>query len=231
MLVLAIDTSTKVGSVALFDEKKGLLAEVLINVKTNHSDTIMNAIDYIMKISEISVDNLDRIAVTMGPGSFTGIRIGIAIAKAMVFGKKIDIVAVNTLDLLAHEISEDTFIMPLIDAKKGRAYYSLYKKEAKLIRTEDYKDGEIKEFLEKYKDKEIVFTGDGAYNYREQLEEIMGKKAKFIPRSRSCPRAGVLSEIASQLEPVNDVLLEPYYHSKTQAEREKEEKLGKTTNK
>ncbi len=230
MLVLAIDTSTKVGSVALFDEKKGLLGEILINVKTNHSDTIMNAIDYLMTVSGVSVDELGRIAVTLGPGSFTGIRIGIAIAKAMVFGKKIEIVAMNTLDLLAHEISEKTFVMPLIDAKKGRAYYSFYKNEETLSKLESYKDGEIKEFLEEYKDKEIVFTGDGAHNYKELIEEIMGLNAKFIPRSRICPRAGILAEKALSLSPVNDILLEPYYHSKTQAEREKEAKLEKTTN-
>lgn len=229
MLVLAIDTSTKVGSVALFDENKGLLGEILINVKTNHSDTIMNAIDYLMTVSGVSVDELGRIAVTLGPGSFTGIRIGIAIAKAMVFGKKIEIVAMNTLDLLAHEISEKSFIMPLIDAKKGRAYYSFYNNEDTLSKLESYKDGEIKEFLEEYKDKEIVFTGDGAYNYRELIEEIMGSNAKFIPRSRNCPRAGILAEKAINLSPVNDILLEPYYHSKTQAEREKEAKLEKTT--
>lgn len=229
MLVLAIDTSTKVGSVALFDKNKGLLGEILINVKTNHSDTIMNAIDYLFNVSGLSVNDLDRIAVTVGPGSFTGIRIGIAIAKAMVFGKKIDIVSMNTLDLLANEISENTYIMPLIDAKKGRAYYSFYQNESLLSKLESYKDGEIKEFLEKYKDKKIVFTGDGAYNYRELIEEIMGENAKFTPRSRTCPKAGVLAEKALELSPVNDILLEPYYHSKTQAEREKEAKSEKTT--
>ena len=62
MLVLAIDTSTKVGSVALFDEKKGLLGEILINVKTNHSDTIMNAIDYLMTVSGVSVDEPGRVS-------------------------------------------------------------------------------------------------------------------------------------------------------------------------
>ena len=138
----------KCGSVALFDEKKGLLAELLVNVKTNHSDTIMNAIDYIMNLSDVTVDDLDRVAVTLGPGSFTGIRIGIAIAKALVFGKNIEIVAMNTLDLLASEVSEKTYIMPLIDAKKGRAYYSFYEKNEGIMRISEYKDGELKEFLQ-----------------------------------------------------------------------------------
>jgi len=222
MLVLAIDTSTKVGSVALFDEKKGLLAELLVNVKTNHSDTIMNAIDYIMNLSDVEVDELDRVAVTLGPGSFTGIRIGIAIAKALVFGKKIEIVAMNTLDLLASEISEKTYIMPLIDAKKERAYYSFYEKNEGIDRLIQYKDGELKEFLEEYKDKKIVFTGDGSHNYKNLIVDIMGDNASFLNRSRIVPRAAILAEEGMKLEPVNDVILEPYYHSKTQAEREKE---------
>lgn len=224
MLVLGIDTSTKVGSVALFDEKKGLLAELVINVKTNHSDTIMNAIDYIMNMTGTKVEEINRIAVTLGPGSFTGIRIGIAIAKAMVFGKSTDIVAINTLDLLAAEISQDGLIMPLIDAKKGRAYYSIFENNKGMKRVLEYKDGEIEDFLQGYKNSNIIFTGDGSFNYKELISEIMGENAKFINRSRTYPKASILAERAILLEPVNDILLEPYYHSKTQAEREKEAK-------
>lgn len=227
MLVLAIDTSTKVGSVALFHKEKGLLAEVIINVKTNHSDTIMNAIDYIMNLCEVEVDELEKVAVTLGPGSFTGIRIGIAVAKALVYGKNIKIVALNTLDLMAKEISEKTYIMPLIDARKGRVYYSLYENFEKFEKVEEYKDGELKEILELYKNKDIVFTGDGAYNYKNIILEIMGSKAKFVNRARSFPRAGILAEEAEHLEELNHILLEPYYHSKTQAEREKENKKNK----
>ena len=61
MLILGIDTSTKVGSVALFDDKKGVLAEVIINTKSNHSDTIMNAIDYILNLADCSVDDFDKV--------------------------------------------------------------------------------------------------------------------------------------------------------------------------
>lgn len=226
MLVLGIDTSTKVGSVALFDEKKGLLAELIINVKTNHSDTIMNAIDYIMNMANVKVEEIDRIAVTLGPGSFTGIRIGIAIAKAMVFGKNTDIVAINTLDLLAAEISQEGLIMPLIDAKKGRAYYSLFENNKGIKRLIEYKDGEIEEFLQEYKNKNIVFTGDASFNYKDLIGEIMGENAKFISRSRTYPKASILAEMGIFMEPTNDILLEPYYHSKTQAEREKEARIN-----
>lgn len=231
MLVLGIDTSTKVGSVALFDSKKGVLAEVTINIKANHSDTIMNAIDYIFQLTELEVDDLDKIAVTLGPGSFTGIRIGIAIGKALLFNKNIEIVAMNTLDLLAHELSVEGKIMPLIDARKERAYYSFYEnKKGELTRVDEYKDGEIGEFLQKYKEEKITFTGDGSYIYMDLIKEIMGDNAKFINRARTFPRAGILAEKGMGLEAVNAILLEPYYHSKTQAEREKETRENKGVN-
>ncbi len=146
MLILGIDTSTKVGSVALFDDKKGVLAEVIINTKSNHSDTIMNAIDYILNLADCSVDDLDKVAVTVGPGSFTGIRIGIAIAKALVFKKDIKMTAMNTLDLLAYETAYKGKILSLIDARKERAYYALYENREKIS---EYSDGELREFLEK----------------------------------------------------------------------------------
>ena len=145
MLILGIDTSTKVGSVALFDDKKGVLAEVIINTKSNHSATIMNAIDYILNLADCSVDDLDKVAVTVGPGSFTGIRIGIAIAKALVFKKDIKMTAMNTLDLLAYETAYKGKILSLIDARKERAYYALYENMEKIS---EYSDGELREFLE-----------------------------------------------------------------------------------
>lgn len=219
MLILGIDTSTKVGSVALFDDKKGVLAEVIINTKSNHSDTIMSAIDYILNLADCSVDDLDKIAVTVGPGSFTGIRIGIAIAKALVFKKDIKMTAMNTLDLLAHETSYKGKILSIIDARKERVYYALYENMEKIS---EYSDGELREVLEKYKEDEILFTGDASYIYKEIIEEVMGNKAKFINKARVFPRAGILAERAMSLEEVNSVILEPYYHSKTQAEREKE---------
>lgn len=221
MLILGIDTSTKVGSVALFDDKKGLIAEMIINTKSNHSDTIMNAIDYIMNLAECDVNDLNKIAVTLGPGSFTGIRIGIAIAKALVFKKNIEITAMNTLDLLAYETVHNGKVLSLIDARKERVYYAFYEKFQKVG---EYSDGEIREILEKFKEEEILFTGDASYVYKEIIEEIMGDKAKFINKARICPRAGILAEKSMELQGVNAVLLEPYYHSKTQAEREKEAK-------
>lgn len=225
MLVLAIDTSTKAGSVALFDDKKGLLGEIIINIDRNHSDTMMKAIDYLFDISKKKIDDLSKIAVTEGPGSFTGIRVGMGIVKGLVFGKNIEVVSMNTLDLLAEEVIFEGEVVPLIDARKGRVYYSIYEKNAsKTKRILNYMDGELEKILETLKNRKICFTGDASYIYKNEIINIMGENAIFLPESRILPRASILAEKALNLEKVNPIILEPYYHSKTQAEREKENK-------
>ena len=225
MLVLAIDTSTKAGSVALFDDKKGLLGEIIINIDRNHSDTMMKAIDYLFEISKKKIDDLSKIAVTEGPGSFTGIRVGMGIVKGLVFGKNIEVVSMNTLDLLAEEVIFEGEVVPLIDARKGRVYYSIYEKNtSKTKRISNYMDGELEKILETLKNRKICFTGDASYIYKNEIINIMGENAIFLPESRILPRASILAEKALNLEKVNPIILEPYYHSKTQAEREKENK-------
>ncbi len=226
MLVLAIDTSTNAGSVALFDDKKGLVGEEFLNVKRNHSDTIMKAIDNLLVNSNTDIEKVEKVGVAIGPGSFTGIRVGVSIAKGFVFGKKKDIVGYNTLDLIANNVTyTDKYIMPLIDARKGRAYFSLYKYEkGNVVRVEGYQDGTIEEFLVEYKEKEIIFVGDGSQNYKELIKEVMGEKAYIVSDVQAYPKASVLAQLTAELEKDNEFALEPYYHSKTQAEREKEER-------
>lgn len=225
MLVLAIDTSTKAGSVALFDDKKGLLGEIIINIDRNHSDTMMKAIDYLFEISKKKIDDLSKIAVTEGPGSFTGIRVGMGIVKGLVFGKNIEVVSMNTLDLLVEELIFEGEVVPLLDARKGRVYYSIYEKNSNgAKRISNYMDGELEKILETLKNRKICFTGDASYIYKNEIINIMGENAIFIPESRILPKASILAEKALNLEKVNPIILEPYYHSKTQAEREKENK-------
>ncbi len=222
MLVLAIDTSTNAGSVALYSTQKGLVAEEFLNVKRNHSDTIMKAIDNLLTNSNTDIEEVGKIGVAIGPGSFTGVRVGVSIAKGFVFGKEKDIVGYNTLDLIANNVTyTDKYIMPLIDARKGRAYFSLYKYEnGNVVRVEDYQDGTIEEFLVDYKEKEIIFVGDGSQNYKETIVDIMGEKAHVVSNVQAYPKASILAQLVLELKGDNEFTLEPYYHSKTQAERE-----------
>ena len=226
MLVLAIDTATKIGSVALYDDKTGVIGEINLYVKVNHSNVIMDAVDSLFKLSGLTIKDVDRIAVTIGPGSFTGIRIGTAIAKGLAYSLKKPIVGVNELDVLAHmgENRED-IIVPLIDARKERVYFSKYRYiDNILLREEEYKDGELRDVLEELKGKKVTFIGDGAIVNEKLINEILEKDYTIFSKANSIPRAGVAAQISLHLPEDNLYTLEPLYVNKSQAEREKEER-------
>lgn len=226
MLVLAIDTATKIGSVALYDDKTGVIGEINLYVKVNHSNVIMDAVDSLFKLSGLTIKDVDRIAVTIGPGSFTGIRIGTAIAKGLAYSLKKPIVGVNELDVLAHmgENRED-IIVPLIDARKERVYFSKYRYiDNILLREEEYKDGELREILDDLKGKKVTFIGDGAIVNEKLINEILEKDYTIFSKANSIPRAGVAAQISLHLPEDNLYTLEPLYVNKSQAEREKKER-------
>ena len=226
MLVLAIDTATKIGSVALYDDKIGVIGEINLYVKVNHSNVIMDAVDSLFKLSGLNIKDVDRIAVTIGPGSFTGIRIGTAIAKGLAYSLKKPIVGVNELDVLAHmgENRED-IIVPLIDARKERVYFSKYRYvDSILLREEEYKDGDLRDVLEELKGKKVTFIGDGAIVNEKLINEILEKDYNIYSKANSIPRAGVAAQISLHLPEDNLYTLEPLYVNKSQAEREKEER-------
>lgn len=226
MLVLAIDIATKIGSVALYDDKTGVIGEINLYVKVNHSNVIMDAVDSLFKLSGLTIKDVDRIAVTIGPGSFTGIRIGTAIAKGLAYSLKKPIVGVNELDVLAHmgENRED-IIVPLIDARKERVYFSKYRYiDNILLREEEYKDGELREILDDLKGKKVTFIGDGAIVNEKLINEILEKDYTIFSKANSIPRAGVAAQISLHLPEDNLYTLEPLYVNKSQAEREKEER-------
>ena len=164
MLVLAIDTATKMGSVALYDSKIGVIGELNLYVKVNHSAVIMEMIDNLFKMTKLSIKDVDRVAVTVGPGSFTGIRIGVAVAKGLCFGSNRSIVGINELDLVAQEAEAgEGVIVPLLDARKERVYYSIYEKKEGIKRVSEYKDGEIRDLLESFQDKKVTFLWRWSY--------------------------------------------------------------------
>lgn len=229
MLILAIDTATKIGSVALYEDKTGIIGEINLYVKVNHSNVIMKAVDSLFDLSGYTIKDVDKIAVTTGPGSFTGIRIGVAIAKGLAYSLKKPIIGINELDVLAETGEErEGLIVPLIDARKERVYYSQYKYEnRKLVRKEEYKDGELRDILEKLKGEKVVFIGDGAIVNQELIKEIMGEDNIVFSKVNSIPRAAMAAQMALHHEEDNIYTLEPFYLNKSQAEREKEEREKK----
>ncbi|WP_336011308.1 tRNA (adenosine(37)-N6)-threonylcarbamoyltransferase complex dimerization subunit type 1 TsaB [Fusobacterium polymorphum] len=212
MLILGIDTSTKICTCSIFDSENGIIAETSLSVKKNHSNIVMPIIDNLFKISDLTINDIDKIAVAIGPGSFTGVRIALGIAKGLAMALNKPLIAVNELDILeAIASGNENEIIPLIDARKERVYYKYQN-----TYIDDYLINLISSFD---KNKKYVFVGDGATNYENILKDNLGDNAIILPMYNAFPRASVLCELALNKEEANIYTLEPEYISKSRAEK------------
>ncbi|WP_335978264.1 tRNA (adenosine(37)-N6)-threonylcarbamoyltransferase complex dimerization subunit type 1 TsaB [Fusobacterium polymorphum] len=212
MLILGIDTSTKICTCSIFDSENGVIAETSLSVKKNHSNIVMPIIDNLFKISDLNINDIDKIAVAIGPGSFTGVRIALGIAKGLAMALNKPLIAVNELDILeAIANGNENEIIPLIDARKERVYYKYQNKYV-----DDYLINLISNFD---KNKKYVFVGDGAINYTNILKDNLGDNAVILPMYNSFPRASILCELALNKEEANIYTLEPEYISKSRVEK------------
>ncbi|WP_338976398.1 tRNA (adenosine(37)-N6)-threonylcarbamoyltransferase complex dimerization subunit type 1 TsaB [Fusobacterium nucleatum] len=212
MLILGIDTSTKICTCSIFDSENGVIAETSLSVKKNHSNIVMPIIDNLFKISDLTINDIDKIAVAIGPGSFTGVRIALGIAKGLAMALNKPLIAINELDILeAIASGNENEIIPLIDARKERVYYKYQNKYV-----DDYLINLISNFD---KNKKYIFVGDGATNYKNILKDNLGENAVILPMYNSFPRASILCELALNKEETNIYTLEPEYISKSRAEK------------
>ena len=212
MLILGIDTSTKICTCSIFDSENGVIAETSLSVKKNHSNIVMPIIDNLFKISDLTINDIDKIAVAIGPGSFTGVRIALGIAKGLAMALNKPLIAVNELDILeAIASGNENEIIPLIDARKERVYYKYQNKYV-----DDYLINLISNFD---KNKKYIFVGDGATNYKNILKDNLGENAIILPMYNAFPRASILCELALNKEETNIYTLEPEYISKSRAEK------------
>ena len=212
MLILGIDTSTKICTCSIFDSENGVIAETSLSVKKNHSNIVMPIIDNLFKVSDLTINDIDKIAVAIGPGSFTGVRIALGIAKGLAMALNKLLIAVNELDILeAIASGNENEIIPLIDARKERVYYKYQN-----TYIDDYLINLISNFD---KNKKYIFVGDGAINYKNILKDNLGENATILPMYNSFPRASILCELALNKEEANIYTLEPEYISKSRAEK------------
>ena len=212
MLILGIDTSTKICTCSIFDSENGVIAETSLSVKKNHSNIVMPIIDNLFKISDLTINDIDKIAVAIGPGSFTGVRIALGIAKGLAMALNKPLIAINELDILeAIASGNENEIIPLIDARKERVYYKYQN-----TYVDDYLINLILNFD---KNKKYIFVGDGATNYENILKDNLGENAIVLSMYNAFPRASILCELALNKEEANIYTLEPEYISKSRAEK------------
>lgn len=227
--ILFMDTSDHVCSVALaYDDT---MIEKSVGNKLNHSKTLMPLIEEVFENVKFSVKDLDYIFATVGPGSFTGIRIGVATAKGLSHFHNIPLVKVNTLtNICAYKNEENSIIVPLIDARRNTFYAQFYESDYKNAITEIMHLDilEIIEMLKMY-NKKVYLVGD---NLLELLKDIeLNDNFTIIDIKDDIKRASKMSDISDFiLENKDNIVdyktLEPFYLKKSQAEREYDEKQG-----
>ncbi|MBA7654948.1 tRNA threonylcarbamoyladenosine biosynthesis protein TsaB [subsurface metagenome] len=198
MRILGIETSTMTGSVALMDEER-LIAEYTLNLRETHTSRLMPAIDRILKDASLTLKDLDGIAVSLGPGSFTGLRIGIATAKGLAQGLNIPIVGIPTLDGLAFNLFHcKDLICPILDARKGEVYCALYRNRKRLTKHMACEPDELLKKIAlrvKGQGSRAIFLGDGIEVYGDLIKKKLGKKAVFAPKARRLPSASSIAEL------------------------------------
>ena len=226
MKILAIDTSGSVSSVAIVTEKF-TLSEFAINNKKSHSQTLMPMVEMALKYSSTELKEIDYIACSSGPGSFTGIRIGVSTAKALAHGLSKRIVPVPTLDVLAYNVFDGTkLIVPIIDARRSQVYSAFYRWEgSKLKRYSEYKNDYIDIILKQAKeiDSSAIFVGDGIFSFESQ---ILQNGFQIVPSNMNLQRAASVGANSFNFieKSVGYDEFIPFYLRETEAEREYERK-------
>ena len=224
MKILAIETSSKVCAVALFEDNK-LIKEKIIEDENTHSVKLMPLIDELLKETNIDLNNIDLFSCDKGPGSFTGIRIGIATIKAFIDVTNKNSIGITSLEALTYNVEEDGIICSMIDAKNENVYYGFFKKEYnKVEKLDELKFGNIndvfKEIIDNY-DK-IIFIGNASKEYKNIIEENLKQKAIFIEdieKNKLNARNIALAAFNNRKEAGDTNLLLPVYLRKSNAER------------
>lgn len=228
MKILGIDTSSDVASVALAEDNK-LIAEYTLNFKKTHSERLMPMIETMLMSCGHKIEDVDAFAVAVGPGSFTGLRIGIATAKGLAHACNKPVVPVGTLEALAYNLPHcEHLIVPIMDARRDQVYTATYIWDEDGFREiEEPRAVSIEECVEDCGNfVDVVFVGDGVPVHKDYIISKLGDHAKFSTAGNTLQRGSSVAELGI-LHYDNKVQcydVEPLYLRKSQAEREYEEK-------
>lgn len=208
MKVLAIDTSNYVLGIAIIDEEK-VIGEYITNVKVNHSIRVMPAIENLLKDCGVKPAELTKIVVAKGPGSYTGVRIGVTIAKTLAWTLKIPLVGVSSLAILAAPLTRyfSGMVSPIFDARRGQVYTGLYQSvQGQLTVVEKDQLVLSKDWAEKLKQgsDKILFVGNDLPLHQETIQNILGEQAVFANVTELNPRPAELALLGKDL-PGEDV--------------------------
>lgn len=179
-LILSLETSAKVCSVAVHDQGK-LGATKEIHLSQSHASKLAVLIDEVIKESTVELNQLSAIAVSSGPGSYTGLRIGTSTAKGLCFALDIPLISIGSLELLAFQMHKqnlsDAYLCPMIDARRMEVYCEVFDSSLNVVRPIEAKVIEPSSFADLLNENEIIFFGDGSDKCKDQLKH---SNAKFV---------------------------------------------------
>lgn len=230
MRILAIESSSLVASVAIVEDGV-TMAEYTANFKKTHSQTLLPMIDSMVGLLGIDLATIDAIAVSGGPGSFTGLRIGSATAKGLGLALNKPLIHIPTLDGTAYNLyGANGLICPIMDARRNQVYTGIYRfeQEFEVVMKQDAMDmGELIEKLNEMGER-VIFLGDGVPVHENLIREKMTVPFDFAPahmnrqRAASVAALGAVYFAAGKTETAAEH--GPDYLRKSQAEREREER-------
>ncbi|MBR2405370.1 MAG: tRNA (adenosine(37)-N6)-threonylcarbamoyltransferase complex dimerization subunit type 1 TsaB, partial [Clostridia bacterium] len=221
MNILAMDTSSVNATVAVCDENR-ILGEYTVSNERAHSQIIMPMLESLLNHCSLTIKDIDVFAVALGPGSFTGLRIGISAMKTLAQSLSRPIIGVSSLDEVASSFfGTDKIICPIFDARRNEVYNALYLNGNKFVseRVVDFD-----ELLIELSQKQVVFAGDAIIKYRDKILSFNNPNWLVAPNSLSMQRASALASVAlrralnSDFDNLYD--LSPIYLRLPQAERE-----------
>ncbi len=230
MRILGIESSSLVASAAVV-ENEVTLAEYTVNYKKTHSQTLLPMIDEMMRLLDMEPSAVDAIAVSGGPGSFTGLRIGSATAKGLGLALKKPLIHVPTLDAMAYGLfGASGLICPMMDARRQQVYTGIYRFEERFEIVMEQSALAVADLAERLNalGERVIFLGDGVPVYEKQLAETLTVPYCFAPAHVNRQRAASVAALGAVYfaEEKTETAAEhkPDYLRKSQAEREREEK-------
>ena len=230
MLILAFETSAKAGSVAVLQDGK-LLGESYQNTGLTHSQTLLSMAEDMLKSCGLTPGDVQAVAVAAGPGSFTGVRIGVAAAKGFAWGGELPCCGVSTLEAMAENLGvHDGYVLPVMDARRNQVYNALFLAEkGVLTRLREDRAISLEELAADIQglDKPVFLVGDGSQlTYRTLQAQVSG--LVLPPEHRMHQRAAGVALVAERMllrgEKCDAASLQPNYLRLSQAERERLEK-------
>jgi tRNA threonylcarbamoyladenosine biosynthesis protein TsaB len=221
MITLSIDTSTAASCVALTMDGK-VLAEYISNTDKNHSETLVPRINTLLKNSNIKAYELNRVIVAKGPGSYTGVRIGVTVAKTLAWTLKIPLFSVSSLEAIASTSEHfHGIVVPIIDARRNTIYTSAFEaSNGTLTQLTEDTHVSVDEWANYWKksNKRVLWIGADIDKYKNIISEIMGDKATFAPHYMNTPRLSKFEYLIEGKEEENVHAFVPEYAKLAEAE-------------